>query len=354
VALLVVTCPCALGMATPLAVTAALRKAAAAGVLFRGGEFIEELAHPGIIVFDKTGTLTEGRLDLVAWHGAESVKPLLRAAEASSGHPLARAVQRSIPEGTLTCSERADVPCGMRALVGRENLVIGSYAMVIRELGSAPAWAEHLVRVHAAAGRTPIVIAVNAEVSAVAAFADTLRSDAKRSLRELSRLGFQLAVLSGDQQGVVDSVVSQLAVPFVSATGGASPESKLAVISRLRRGGQRVFMVGDGVNDAAAMAAANVGIAVHGGAEACLAAADVFTTRGGIEPVARAARGSRRTLRVIRSGIALSLGYNLIGIALAVSGRLDPLLAAILMPLSSISVVTLALRARTFNEKGST
>jgi P-type Cu2+ transporter len=353
VALLVVTCPCALGMATPLAVSAALRKAAAAGVLFKGGEFIEELARPGLIVFDKTGTLTEGRLDLVAWSGAESVKPLLRAAEANSGHPIARAIQRALPESTLACRERIDVAGGMRALVGRERLVIGSCGMVVRELGSAPDWVHRLVRSHAAAGRTPIVVAVNGEVSAVVAFADTLRADAERSLLQLSKLGFELAVLSGDHQQVVDSVVSQLGVPFVSATGGASPESKLATVSRLRASGQRVFMVGDGVNDAAAMAAANVGIAVHGGAEACLAAADVFTTRGGIEPVARAARGSRRTVRVIRTGIALSLGYNVIGIALAVTGRLDPLLAAILMPLSSISVVTAALRARTFNEKGS-
>ncbi len=197
------------------------------------------------------------------------------------------------------------------------------------------------------------MIAANGEVSAVAAFADTVRADAERSLRELSALGFQLAVLSGDHQQVVDSVVSQLRVPFVTVTGGASPESKLATIARARASGQRVFMVGDGVNDAAAMAAANVGIAVHGGAEACLAAADVFTTRSGIEPVALAACGSRRTVRVIRTGIALSLAYNLVGIALAVTGRLDPLLAAILMPVSSISVVTLALRARTFNEKGS-
>jgi Cu2+-exporting ATPase len=351
VALLVVTCPCALGMATPLAVSAALRQAAAAGVLFKGGEFIEALAQPGVMVFDKTGTLTEGRLDLVAWEGDESVKPLLRAAEANSGHPIARAVQRALPENELACSDRAELPSGLRARVSDKAVLVGSHALIGAELGSLPLWALRSVRAHAALGRTPIVIAVENTVRAVAAFADRLRPDTAANLTRLHALGFELHMLSGDHQQVVDAVATQLGVPLVSAQGGASPESKLAFVSELRKRAERVFMVGDGVNDAAAMAAANVGIAVHGGAEACLAAADVFTTRPGLEPVLLAAQGARRTVRVIRGGIALSLAYNVVGIALAIMGRLDPLVAAVLMPLSSITVVTLALRARTFRHR---
>ena len=351
VALLVVTCPCALGMATPLAVSAALRQAAAAGVLFKGGEFIEELAQPGVIVFDKTGTLTEGRLELVAWEGDESVKPVLRAAEAHSGHPIARAVQRALPENDLFCSERTELPSGLHARVSQQQVLVGSHAMIGNELGSLPLWALRSVRANAALGRTPILIAVENTVRAVVSFADRVRPDAAANLQRLHALGFELHVLSGDHQQVVDAVASQLGVPLASAQGGASPESKHSFVSALRQRGQRVFMVGDGVNDAAAMAAANVGIAVHGGAEACLAAADVFTTRPGLEPVLLAAEGARRTLRVIRSGIALSLAYNLVGIALAVTGRLDPLLAAVLMPLSSITVVTLAMHALTFRHR---
>jgi len=350
VALLVVTCPCALGMATPLAVSGALRRAAAAGVLIRGGEFIEELARPGIMVFDKTGTLTEGRLALVAWSGDEACKALVRAAEALSGHPIARAFQRALPDNALSCTERSELPGGLRACVAGKLVRVGSHAFMRRERCPLPLWASAQVQDHAEAGRTPVVIAVGDQVRAVAAFADTVRADATRSLARLSELGFQLQVLSGDHQQVVDAVVRQLGVPFSSARGAASPEAKLAHISALRAAGERVFMVGDGVNDAAAMAAANVGIAVHGGAEASLSAADLFTTRPGLEPVALAAEGSRRTMQVIRAGIALSLAYNLVGIALAVSGRLDPLLAAVLMPLSSISVVTAALRARTFRQ----
>jgi P-type Cu2+ transporter len=358
VALLVVTCPCALGMATPLAVSAALRAAARSGILFKGGEFIEELARPGLIVFDKTGTLTEGRLALVSWYGDEADKQLVSAAEATSGHPIARAFQRSLGDSGLHCESREEHPGGVRARVGESagqrvrEVLVGSQSFVRGALGSLPAWAVTRAQAHAAAGRTPVLIAVDGVVSAIAAFADTIRADAAASLEKLAELGFQFEVLSGDDQRVVDAVVNELGVPVLNATGGASPEAKLAAINALRAEGQRVFMVGDGVNDAAAMAAANVGLAVHGGAEACLSAADVFTTRPGLATVALAAIGSQRTMRVIRIGIGLSLAYNVLGVALAVSGRLDPLWAAILMPLSSISVVTAALRARTFTQRG--
>lgn len=348
VALLVVTCPCALGMATPLSVSAALRAAARQGVLFKGGEFIEELASPGVMVFDKTGTLTEGRLELLSFSGSEGTQALMRAAEAHSGHPIARAIQRSLPENSLTCSERSELPGGLRARIGEQHLLIGSPSFILRELGNIPVWAEHQAEGHAEAGATPVLVAVDRQVCAVAAFSDRVRADAAASLTKLAKLGFQLQVLSGDHQRVVDAVAQKLGISLANSHGGASPESKLSTILRLRATGQRVFMVGDGVNDAAAMAAANVGIAVHGGAEACLAAADVFTTRAGLLSVVAAAEGSRRTLRVIQVGIGLSLAYNVIGVGLAVSGRLDPLLAAILMPLSSISVVAAALRARTF------
>jgi P-type Cu2+ transporter len=349
VALLVVTCPCALGMATPLAVSAALRAAAHRGILFKGGEFIEELARPGIIIFDKTGTLTEGRLALVSWEGDDAIKAFARAAEATSGHPIARAFQRSIDESGAPCEDRREYPGGVRARIAGKDVLVGSQSFVRATVGSLPLWAMTRAKAHAALGRTPVLVAVDGEVCAIAAFADTIRADAAASLAKLAELGFQLEISSGDDQRVVDAVVGELGVPFLNATGGASPEAKLATIAGLRAAGQRVFMVGDGVNDAAAMAAANVGIAVHGGAEACLSAADVFTTRPGLEAVALAAAGAKRTMQVIRVGIGLSLAYNVLGIALSVAGRLDPLWAAVLMPVSSITVVTAALRARTFH-----
>lgn len=348
VALLVVTCPCALGMATPLSVSAALRRAAQAGILFKGGEFIEELARPGRFVFDKTGTLTEGRLELVAWDGDHDAQALLRAAEEYSNHPIGRAIQRAFPANELACRELQELASGLSAEVAGRRLRVGSAARIASEV-EVPAWAQSLVSEHAAKGQTPIVISVDGQVRAVAAFADAVRDDAKHSLLALRELGFELEVLSGDHPNVVESVAQRLGVPFTAIRGGASPEAKLAHIRALRAEGQRVFMVGDGVNDAAAMSAANVGIAVHGGAEVCLAAADVFTTRPGLTIVVLAALGARRTLTAIRRGIGLSLAYNVLGIGLAVTGHLSPLVAAVLMPLSSITVVTLALRTKTFH-----
>jgi Cu2+-exporting ATPase len=220
--------------------------------------------------------------------------------------------------------------------------------LVSATLNGLPAWAKQLVKTHAQAGHTPVVVAADGVVRAVAAFGDAVRPEARANLQRLAELGFRFEILSGDHQTVVDRVATELGIALSSARGEQPPEAKLARIVELRARGERVIMVGDGVNDAAAMAAANVGIAVHGGAETCLSAADVFATKSGLTPVSEAVQGSRRALATIRRGIAISLGYNVVGIGLAVAGLLSPLLAAIMMPLSSISVVSLALRARTF------
>jgi Cu2+-exporting ATPase len=352
IALLVVTCPCALGMATPLSISAALGRAAKAGILFKGGQYVEELAKTGTIVFDKTGTLTAGRPELVAWLGDTALQAPLRAAEQQCTHPLARAVRRAFEPNALRVEQLQELAGGgIAARVEGVALLVGSPALLSSRLGSVPAWATRLVSEHAEAGRTPVLVAADGEVRAVAAFGDAIRAEAAENLSRLRKLGYRFEILSGDHPSVVRGVAEQLGIPSESALGGQSPESKLAHIAELRRRGP-VIMVGDGVNDAGAMAAASVGFAVHGGAETCLRAADVFATRAGIAPIADAAVGARRTLSAIRRGIAISLGYNLVGIGLAVTGLLSPLLAAVLMPLSSISVVSLALRARTF-ERGS-
>lgn len=352
VALLVVTCPCALGMATPLAVSVALGRAAKQGILFKGGEFMEELAKPAVIVFDKTGTLTLGQPELVAWLGDVEWQARLRAAEGQSGHPLARSIQRAFPANDLPVEALQELPRGgITARVAGEQLLVGSPALVAERLGHLPDWAENLVQTHADAGRTPVLVAAGGAVRAVAAFDDTVRPEARANLQRLAQLGFRFHILSGDHQSVVDRVALELGVLIDDARGGQTPEAKLERVAELRREGQRVIMVGDGVNDAAAMAAATVGIAVHGGAETCLRAADVFATRSGLAPILEAVQGSQRTLAAIRRGIAISLTYNLAGIALAVLGVLSPLLAAIMMPLSSISVVSLALRAKSFERE---
>lgn len=348
IALLVVTCPCALGMATPLAVSAALGRAARRGILVKGGDALEALSRPGLFVFDKTGTLTEGRLELVAWEGDRGLGPLVAAAEARSAHPVAAALVRALEsDPTLEVGAvRQTLGGGIEATVGDHQLAIGSVAFVAASGATVPDELSAAALRHAELGRTPVLVALDGRVRAVAALGDPLRSDAAESLAELRSLGHRIAILSGDHPAAVRAVARELG-PLAQVLGGVSPEDKLAFVEDAARRGP-VVMVGDGVNDAAALSAATVGIAVHGGAEASLAAARVFTTRGGLAPVVELVRGARRTLGVIRRGVAFSLVYNLVGVGLAIFGVLSPLLAAVLMPLSSLTVVSNAYRSRIF------
>lgn len=349
IALLVVTCPCALGLATPLAVSAALGRAAGRGLMIKGGEYLEALARPGLIVFDKTGTLTEGHLSLVDFVGDESVRPLVAAAEEGSAHPIARVLSKAFGAATQLRAEsmRETLGGGVVATVSGRHLVVGSAGFVRRHASIDAAWLRDTIERFPKRGLTPVLISVDDEVRAVAGVGDSVRADARESLQALRRLGHRLAILSGDQPAVVHAIVKQIGVPFDHVIGGASPEEKLAFVEERAREGA-VFMVGDGVNDAAALSAATVGIAVHGGAEASLAAADVFATKSGLRPVVELAEGARRTLRVIRGNLARSLVYNLTVGGLAATGFVGPLLAAVLMPVSSLSVVASSYRARTF------
>jgi Cu2+-exporting ATPase len=348
VALLVVTCPCALGMATPLAVSVALGRAARRGILVKGGDVLEALARPAQLIFDKSGTLTAGRPELVEWTGSDELARRVSAAERGCDHPLARAFRRAFPvpdELAVDAVERL-TGAGVRASVGGSSLVVGTPELLTASGIEIPSDVRVRVSAHAALGLTPVLVASDGRVSAIAAFGDALRPDAASTLRELARYASSLHVLSGDHLLVVERLCRGL--PVESARGGVSPEGKLVEVRDAVRRGERVVMIGDGLNDAAAMSAATVGIAVHGGAEASLLAAGVFSTTPGVLPVLEAVRGARLTLRAIHRGLAFSLAYNAVGVVLAMAGLLSPLLAAILMPLSSLTVVTSALRSRAF------
>lgn len=351
VALLVVTCPCALGMATPLAVSVALARAARRGILLKNGEVLEALARPTEILFDKSGTLTLGRPELVEWDGSPALGRRVSAAERGCDHPLARAFQRAFPAGVelvAECEERT-IGAGLRARVEGRALIVGTPAMLLAHGIDVPDSSLRAAETRAAAGLTPVLVAEDGRVAALAAFGDALRLDAASSLEGLSALGYRLSVISGDHPLVVERVCR--ALPVLESRGGVSPEQKLEEVRKRLRLGRTVILVGDGMNDAAAMSAATVGFAVHGGAEASLLAASGFATEPGVAPVLEAVRGSRATLDVIHRGIAFSLAYNLLGVGLAMGGVLSPLLAAVLMPLSSLTVVTSALRSRAFLAK---
>ncbi len=348
IALLVVTCPCALGLATPLAVSVAIGRAARRGILVKGGDALERMARPGTMILDKTGTLTEGRQQLVGWSGSEATRRRAAALEQASAHPLARALVAATPEPLPDATGVDEViGGGIRGTVDGVAVACGSPAHIAATAAPLPPDLARFVDDCARAGQTPIVIAEEGEVVAAAAFGDPIRADAADTLASLRQAGWQLRIVSGDHPTVVRAVGAALGIAPEACIGGATPEDKLAEARAAAARGP-VVMVGDGVNDAAALAAATCGIAVHGSAEASLAGADVFIQRPGLAGVAELTTGARATMRVIRRNLGLSLVYNLAGASLAVAGLLHPLVAALLMPLSSISVVTSSVHAHTF------
>ncbi|HVX40847.1 MAG TPA: HAD-IC family P-type ATPase, partial [Gemmatimonadaceae bacterium] len=234
---------------------------------------------------------------------------------------------------------------GIEGLADGALVVVGSPAFV-RE--RAPLDAAALPAIDASL--TPVWVAVDGRVVAHAGVGDPVRPDAATAIAALRRDGWSIFILSGDAASVVCGVARTVGVPEMAAIGHASPEAKRDAIERARGGGT-VVMVGDGINDASAMAAASVGIGVHGGAEACLASADIYMTTPGLAGLVRLTRAARRTLRVIQANVAWALVYNVIGAGLAVTGRVTPLVAAVLMPASSLTVVFASWRARTFREE---
>jgi Cu2+-exporting ATPase len=342
IALLIVTCPCALALATPLALAVAIGRAARAGILVRGGAALERLAQRGTFLLDKTGTVTEGRTRLVSWQGSVEARASALALEAHATHPIADGFRAAWPGLLPSVAEDVRVIPG----AGIEGRVYGRRVRV-----GSPAFAAGGNAVDAPAGDgafTPVHVAIDGEVVARAGFGDRLRADSREVVHALRAMGHETRLISGDDPRVAAAVARALELDPAAAEGGASPERKLEAVRAAAQSGP-VFMVGDGVNDAAAIAGATVGIGVSGGAEASLAAADVYLTRPGLGALVPLAAGARRTLRVIRRNIAFSLVYNVAGAALAMAGLLHPLVAAVLMPASSITVVLASWWSRTFD-----
>jgi len=349
VALLIVSCPCALGLATPLAVSAAVGHAARTGILIKGGDALESLARPARMILDKTGTLTEGRLAVVRWHGTEALRGIVAAAESHSTHPVAMALTDGVEttNGPTPIEVEQHPGRGLTARVDGNDLLVGSPAFAEERGSEFSDTVAKQIRTAIDEGLTPIVVAHDGEIEAVAALGDPVRADTADALAAIKARGWRIEVLSGDHPGTVRALLQRLHLDPSSGRGGAVPEEK---VERVREAADEgpVVMVGDGVNDAAALAAATVGVGVHGGAEAALAAADVYLGEPGLAPLVRLLDGSERTLGVIRRNLVFSLGYNAVAVTLAMMGLMHPLVAAILMPASSITVVVSSYRAKTF------
>ncbi|MDT0136992.1 heavy metal translocating P-type ATPase [Acidovorax sp. PRC11] len=356
VAVLVIACPCALGLATPTAIMAGTGVAARHGILIKDAEALETAHRINTIAFDKTGTLTEGRPTLAAaipapGHG-EQLLSFAAAIQNGSEHPLARAVMDAAREqGTIVprASQVAAVPGrGMSAVVKGRQIRLGS-TRFMNELGvSMDSLAPTEAQMHAQ-GRTVSWIAdvtETLELIGLLAFGDTVKTSARGAVGQLHGLGIETVLVTGDNQGSAAMVARELGIDQVRAE--VLPESKSEIVSELRAQGKQVAMVGDGINDAPALAAANVGIAMSTGTDVAMHAAGITLMRGDPALIADAIDISRRTYAKIRQNLFWAFAYNVIGIPLAAFGLLNPMVAGAAMALSSVSVVTNALTLRSW------
>lgn len=343
IAVLIVTCPCALAMATPLAINVAVGRAAQRGVLVRSGDALLVLAGRGTIYLDKTGTLTEGRMAVSWWEGDESAKSVILALEADSVHPIAEAFRRSwsgiIPLNAEVVQHHS---AGISGSVAGTRWHVGSRRFIESLLGRPVAPMDSIP-----AHMTEVFLTDDSRVVACAGLTDPVRPDAEESVSALRRRGWHVSMLTGDTEGPAYAVASATGIAKSEVHALATPDVKLAVVRDARERGE-VVMVGDGVNDTAALSASSAGVAMHGGAEVAMRCADAYLTHAGLGPFVELVDAARRTRSVIYGLLVASLAYNVAAIVLAFAGHISPLMAAILMPISSVTVIALAWRSNPF------
>lgn len=353
VAVLIIACPCALGLATPTALMVGTGRGAQLGILIKGPEVLESTRRVDTVVLDKTGTVTTGRMTLrevyvVADTDEKEVLRLAGALEHASEHPVARAIAAGAQErtGDLPPVEHFEnVPgLGVRGRVEGHDVQVGR----LHE-GELP---ETLARAKAEAqteGRTAVVVTRDGVALGVVTVADAIKETSAEAVRALRGLGLTPVLLTGDNQAVARSVARAVGIDPGDVIAEVLPEDKVAVVKRLQSEGRTVAMVGDGVNDAAALATADLGLAMGTGTDAAIEASDLTLVRGDLRVAADAIRLSRKTLSTIKGNLVWAFGYNVAALPLAAAGLLNPMIAGAAMAFSSVFVVTNSLRLRTFS-----
>ncbi|WP_289141119.1 heavy metal translocating P-type ATPase [uncultured Brevibacillus sp.] len=349
IAVLVIACPCALGLATPTSIMAGSGRAAELGILFKGGEHLETAHHLDTIVLDKTGTVTKGEpelTDVITFAIEEQeLLALVGAAEKNSEHPLAQAIVRGIAEKGIvladTTSFEAIPGFGIRAVVAGKEVLVGTRRLLEQNQISYQAVTDTMLRLEQS-GKTAMLAVVDGKLAGLIAVADTIKPTSKQAVERMKAMGLTVIMMTGDNRQTAEAIAREAGIDHVIAE--VLPEGKAAEVKKLQAAGKKVAMVGDGINDAPALATADIGMAIGTGTDVAMEAADITLMRGELTSVADAIEMSKRTIRNIKQNLFWAFAYNTLGIPFAALGFLAPWLAGAAMAFSSVSVVLNALR----------
>lgn len=351
-AVLVIACPCALGLATPTSIMVGTGKGAENGILIKGGEYLEKAHRINCIILDKTGTITRGEpelTDVIAAAGfqEDELLSLVAAAEQKSEHPLGQAIVAGAKARGLHLGEAtgfAAVPGhGIEAVIAGNKVIIGNRKLMQLRSISTEVLGERIENLENA-GKTAMLVAVGGEMAGIIAVADTVKEHSRQAIAALLKMGIEVWMLTGDNQRTARAIAGQVGIGNVLAD--VLPEDKAREVQKLKEQGKIVAMVGDGINDAPALAAADVGIAIGTGTDVAMEAADITLMRGDLRGIVASIKLSKATMRNIKQNLFWALAYNTAGIPLAAMGFLSPVLAGAAMAFSSVSVVSNALRLR--------
>ncbi|MGM0860977.1 MAG: copper-exporting P-type ATPase CopA [Bacillota bacterium] len=350
IAVLVIACPCALGLATPTSIMAGSGRSAEFGILFKGGEHLEKTHRLDTIVLDKTGTVTNGKpvlTDAVAADGFEETELLRLAAAAETGseHPLGEAIAAGVKEKGIDIPKltrfEAKIGAGVSAEAAGKKILVGSRRLMESEGVQHEALLSQMSALEGE-GKTVMLVSVDGEPAGLIAVADTIKETSREAVKRLMSMGLEVIMMTGDNRKTAEAIAKEAGITRVIAE--VRPEQKAEEISRLQQTGSRVAMVGDGINDAPALATADIGMAIGTGTDIAMETADITLIRGDLNSIADAIRMSRLTMKNIKQNLFWALGYNTLGIPIAAFGFLAPWVAGAAMAFSSVSVVLNALR----------
>lgn len=347
IAVLVIACPCALGLATPTSIMVGTGKGAEHGILYKGGEHLEATHKVNTIVFDKTGTITKGKPEVTDFTGDDHLLRLVASAEHSSEHPLAQAIVEYARSQNVSLTEPESFEAipghGIKSNINGKSVLVGTRKLMnqfevdfYEYQQTLEQWEEE--------GKTAMLIAVDGTAAGVIAVADTIKETARQAIAEIKEMGIEIVMLTGDNQRTAQAIAKQVGIDQVIAE--VVPQEKANVVKELQEEGKHVAMVGDGINDAPALATADIGIAIGTGTDVAIEAADVTILRGELLLIPKAIRLSQKTMKNIRQNLFWALAYNSAGIPVAALGLLAPWIAGAAMAFSSVSVVTNSLRLK--------